>query len=557
MMFSRALFVSITLFAQTGEVFGRCRTQPGDPGFPSTADWATLNDTIDGRLLTVIPSAEVCAQLNCTEAQWTSSVFRDMIPGQMNQYNWEQDYDAVPPELCLRNGTTCAQGNVPLYAVNATTTEHVQAGIRFAARHNLRVAVKSSGHDYLGRSTAKNSILIWVHYLQNITFTESFRVDGKDLGSAVTLGSGVSMQTIYPAAEQVGKMVVGGSVATAALGGGYIQGAGHSAFSPILGLAADSALQFEIVLSNGEVVTANERSHSDLFWAVRGGGAGSWGVVTSVVVKTYPTFNATEYVVLLSFPSIDVVTSVMTSHAKHVFEWGDIGHYYTLVAEPAGIFLEFSAHFPNTSGAGAIALMEPFWEEAQALGASLLFNSTTTSLANERVLSSDDSVAMMGVIGSRLIPARAYQDIPGAIGQVHGRLIEMGYVISGNVIAGGKVAENANISSAVTPKWRTAKGHVVVTSIWNESTTPREIDVVREAMTTQAVPMLANATGEMDSGAYSNEADVREPDFQSTFFGDNYARLTVVKAKYDPQDLFIVGAGVGSERWDDDGLCTI
>ena len=69
--------------------------------------------------------------------------------------------------------------------------------------------------------------------------------------------------------------------------------------------------------------------------------------------------------------------------------------------------------------------------------------------------------------------------------------------------------------------------------------------------------MLANATGESDSGSYSNEGDVREPNFQITFYGNNYVRLSDVKSKYDPNDLFIVGAGVGSERWDEYGLCTV
>ena len=63
-------------------------------------------------------------------------------------------------------------------------------------------------------------------------------------------------------------------------------------------------------------------------------------------------------------------------------------------------------------------------------------------------------------------------------------------------------------------------------------------------------------TGESDSGTYMNEADVREPDFVTTFFGEkNYQRLSQVKSSYDPTDMFIVGAGVGSERWDTDGLC--
>jgi hypothetical protein len=62
----------------------RCRNQPGDPGFPTAADWSVLNDTIYGRLIKVVPSAKACLELGCTEAQWESGVFRQTIPGAMD-----------------------------------------------------------------------------------------------------------------------------------------------------------------------------------------------------------------------------------------------------------------------------------------------------------------------------------------------------------------------------------------------------------------------------------------------------------------------------------------
>jgi hypothetical protein len=65
-------------------VHARCRNQPGDPGYPSAADWSTLNNTTGGRLLNVVPSAKACLQLGCTEAQWESGIFRQSIPGSMN-----------------------------------------------------------------------------------------------------------------------------------------------------------------------------------------------------------------------------------------------------------------------------------------------------------------------------------------------------------------------------------------------------------------------------------------------------------------------------------------
>jgi hypothetical protein len=70
------------------------------------------------------------------------------------------------------------------------------------------------------------------------------------------------------------------------------------------------------------------------------------------------------------------------------------------------------------------------------------------------------------------------------------------------------------------------------------------------------LPIIEQLTGP-NAGAYSNEADSLEDNFQSTFFGPNYPRLSAIKTKYDPTDLFIVKAGVGSERWDDDGVCRV
>lgn len=90
---------------------------------------------------------------------------------------------------------------------------------------------------------------------------------------------------------------------------------------------------------------------------------------------------------------------------------------------------------------------------------------------------------------------------------------------------------------------------------WPDSDTPAEVEAARETVTNSWVPILVQMTGESDSGAYSNEADLREPNYQQTFFGPNYARLKSIKDKYDPNGLFIVGAGVGSEDWDSAGVC--
>lgn len=69
---------------------------------------------------------------------------------------------------------------------------------------------------------------------------------------------------------------------------GYIQGGGHSALTTNFGMAADQALECEVVTADGSIVTTSRAENTDLFWALSGGGPGTFGVVTSVTFRAYP-----------------------------------------------------------------------------------------------------------------------------------------------------------------------------------------------------------------------------------------------------------------------------
>ncbi|KAF8882086.1 hypothetical protein BD779DRAFT_943357 [Infundibulicybe gibba] len=545
----------------------RCRNVPGTPGFPSTAEWAALNASVSGRLVAVVPTAKFCNSWpgGCTPQQFMSSVFVDEIPGAMNQVNWEQDYDSIPPSLCLRNSTTCGQGNVPLFGILAESTSDIQKGIAFARVHNLRLAVKASGHDYLGRSTAKSSLLISTHKLQSIQFTDDFRVGGKSKGTAVTVGSGVGLSTIYEAAKSKGKIIVGGAAATVVAAGGYVQAGGHSSLSPTFGLAGDNTLELTVVLADGSVVTANEVENIDLFWAMRGGGAGSWGVIVSATFQTFPTFNASVSEGVIFSNSSQVMGQVAAAHARHIFDWDPfrVGQYFYLsttnllqVSVPAKFVMVVQTYFPNTTTDVAEAALQPFFDEAKAAGAGVTVQTNETNI-NGALVSPDNTVGSNVVLGSRLVPATAYKNSPAMFGDVYTRLLDGGATnILGNLVAGGKVAENANVPSAIHPKWRTAKVHLILANGWDNSASIPQVHGNETLFMKTQLPLLEKLSG-TDAAAYSNEADVLEKNFQDTFFGPNYAKLSVIKSKYDPLDLFIVRAGVGSERWDESGICRI
>ncbi|KAJ7278387.1 FAD-binding domain-containing protein [Mycena rebaudengoi] len=544
-----------------------CRNVPGSPGYPTTATWSGFNATISGRLIDVVPSAKYCANLpggSCTDAQWTSHLFRTVIPGAMDAYNFEQGYDLSPPTLCLRNGTTCGQGNVPIYSVEAKTVEDIQAAVIFAGKHNLRVAVKASGHDNSGRSTAPKSLLIRTTHLTNVTFiTDSFLVGSQSMGSAVTLGSGVMAKMLYRAGRENGKAVVGGSSASVCMAGGYVQGAGHSSLSPLLGLAADNALVQHCYPPVGNCSKSIVISHPDLFYAVRGGGAGSWGVVIAVTFRTFPTFNATTGSLTLAAADNTAASAVARIHAEHIFDLDSVSASHAFIVSRdsigEGTSLTVSGIFPNVSTSESKTLLGPFLSASLSVpGVSSLVSETySTSSINDALYQEDDAAGANAVLGSRLIPTELYRRSPAKVGMVYKQLLDTGTtMIIENVVGGGRVAENAKIPSAIHPAWRTAKNHIIIANLWSDSASLREINAVRKKFQTQQLSILEKISGP-NAGAYSNEADGMEPDFMTTFFGPNYAKLSAIKRKYDPKDLFIVTAGVGSERWDQWGICKV
>ncbi|KAJ6598362.1 FAD-binding domain-containing protein [Mycena vulgaris] len=541
-----------------------CRNVPGSVGYPTTAAWSALNATIGGRLAAVVPSAKYCASLSsgaCTDAQWTSALFRSTIPGALNQVNWEQGYDLTPPSLCLRNATTCGQGDVPIYSVEAETVADVQAAVKFASAHNLRVVVKASGHDYLGRSTAPNSLLIHTANFTNLTTTDAFFVGTQNMGSAATVGSGVHSQILYQEAKANGKIAVGGTAATVCAAGGYLQGAGHSAVAPLFGLAADNVLEFHIVVASGELLQVNSISNPDLFYALRGGGAGSWGVIISATFRTFPTFDVAYSLIELAASSNAAMGTLAALHAQHIFDFDAVRgsqYYYLTKTSNTTSVLALSTFMANTTTEQSTALLAPFLSAALALpGISLVEEEHLTVNINDALFQADDSVGDNLVLGSRLIPASTYRDVPATVGKVYEELLDAGTLfILGHLVAGGQVAANANISSAVHPAWRTAKSHLIVLNSWTDATPLADVKALRNKFQTTQLPIMEQISGP-NAGAYSNEADVLEPNFQTTFFGPNYAKLSGIKRKYDPADLFIVPAGVGSERWDQWGLCTV
>lgn len=175
--------------------------------------------------------------------------------GAVDQINFENS--AVTNETCYIDApraSPCGQGNLPIYAIAATSPHDIQKGVDFGRTHNLRISIKNTGHDYLGRSAARGSLQIWTHNMKGMEFSDGFSPDGCNSSgkgeSVVTIEAGVQLKELYAAALALRKTLVAGFSNTVGAAGGYILGGGHSPLSPWKGMATDNALQFTVVTAD-------------------------------------------------------------------------------------------------------------------------------------------------------------------------------------------------------------------------------------------------------------------------------------------------------------------
>jgi FAD/FMN-containing dehydrogenase len=173
-------------------------------------------------------------------------------------------------------------GMRPLAVAYAETTADVRRIIRWAARYDEHLAIRSGGHSFAGYSTTTGLV------------ADVSRMSLVQLGgdNTATVGAGAKLGSVYETLWTDGRAVPFGSCQTVGVSG-LTLGGGHGFSSRALGLACDSLAGVEIVTAGGRLRLCNERDHPDLFWALRGAGAGSFGIATKLFFRTHPVGNVT------------------------------------------------------------------------------------------------------------------------------------------------------------------------------------------------------------------------------------------------------------------------
>ena len=167
----------------------------------------------------------------------------------------------------------------------------VAAAVTFARENNLRLVVKGGGHSYLGTSNAADSLLIWTRAMSRVTLHDAFVGQGcaghSAPAPAVSCEAGAVWMDLYNAVTTAGNRYVQGGGCTSVGVAGLVQSGGFGSFSKAFGTAAAGLLEAEIVTADGKVRIANSCTNPDLFWAIKGGGGGTFGVLTRLTLRTH------------------------------------------------------------------------------------------------------------------------------------------------------------------------------------------------------------------------------------------------------------------------------
>ena len=375
-------------------------------------------------------------------------------------------------------------------------------------------------------------------------------------GTALKVGAGIIGAEALEAAQSAGLRVVGGSCPSVGITGGFTQGGGHSTLSSQYGLGADQVLEWEVVTATGDHVIASPLKDADLYWALSGGGPGTYAVVISMTVRAHQ--DGAVGGASLSFASDSISKD---TYWKAIAAWQtelpaivDAGATAIYIMTP-GAFSIAPLTAPGKSAAEVNAMLDPFTKKLTALGITYARNVTyeSTFLGHYSKYFGplpDGDIPTAQLLGGRLVPRSVVEKNNDALIAVMRDITENSafeIAVSALGVNQSRVKTKAISANAVLPAWRDAILSVLVLSPWN-FTLPRSVEEQRETQLTDSlIPKLTAVTP--NSGTYMNEADFHLATWKEDFYGENYAKLRAIKAKYDPGDLFYATTAVGSDAW--------
>lgn len=418
---------------------------------------------------------------------------------------------------------------------------------------------------------------IWMHNLKDIEYMPNYTTQ-RYTGKAFKFGAGVTVEEVYHAAEAQNTTVQGGICPSVGWAGGFIQGGGHNPLSGLYGMAADSILAFQVVLPSGHFVTASETTHPDLFWALRGGGGGTYGIVTSVITKAHPNTDVTLTSFILGNSTDGTQTVSRENFFKAVRKFWELFPEYTDARTYSFFFifntdgqltLDMKNFFaPGHTPDSLAKLMSSWMQTIKELGVPFKTPQKTTyfrSYLPAYMAAWGQTAFPIGTAtslsGNRLIPKSHWTD-PAKLEITWKTLVNHVEAARHFGIYHQNPGNRQNANNSVSTAWRNAQSFFITGSPkFLPNATAAEIQAANKNLSEVILQPWRDITPASEGGgSYLNEAAVDEPNWKEDFYGEHYERLLGIKQKYDPYGLLYAVTAVGSDEWEvrdgDQGVTT-
>jgi hypothetical protein len=440
-------------------------------------------------------------------------------------------------------------GIVPKAVAYCASTSDVAATIAFARDHALPFSLRAGGHSYAGYSTSTGLVL-------DVTRMGAISIPA---GSpTATVGAGARLVDVYGACAGAGVAIPGGSCPTVGIAG-LTLGGGLGVIDRMFGLACDNMLSAQVVTASGSVLTASSAENSDLYWALRGAGGGNFGVVTSFEFSTHPVSELGLFTLVFEWSDAAAVLSAWQEFAPNAPDelWcnclllasQNTPSGYTPAARVTGIYvggesaLE-SALQPFLDSVGAQPF-DRFVGSAGYLDAMLIEAGCDGDSVPECHLPSENPA---GVLTRSPFAAKSdYLATPLPQAGVQTLLAAVEARQTSPVLSGGGVAFDASggainrvPASATAFVHRSELASVQYSGNWGQGASPSVVQANQAWLASTWQSMRPYMSGQ----AYQNYIDPQLPNWQEAYYGSNYERLTQVKAKYDPEEVFRFAQGI-------------
>lgn len=503
----------------------RAYNTPGCEGWPTDSEWEKLRQQLDVSKLNgpfLNPSIDYTAA-----CFFRGQSYVELLKGGDGLCLGR---DSCNNRFCQPFESTAT----PIYTLQAESIGDVQTALAFANEHNISVSVKSTGHSYVGASTGADSLLIWMRHfpIDNVITAEYQDSCGTSHGTTLRVSGGQNFDDALQTVRDQYHMVTG-FCRTVGLGGGWLLGGGLSVTHRYYGMGLDQVRSFEVVLADGSLVTADACTNPDLFWTLRGGGAG-FGIVTAL---EYQLHDVTK-ISTLEFKG-EKNRPFMKSFLSFI-----LPQLMTLDRRWAGFISGWNAQLyfvGNQTEAVASELVAALDEWYNTIETTPSFRLPSSSLVEYNswfdVMGGDEAYENPDFDGtpptgfpetfSRLIPRAVFEDKLDEFIEFMTDLYDNGDITTeANYLVGGAITDVASTDTSIHPAMREALLEIELSNL-------------------EAVLKLKRFLSGYETGVCYNHHSPKEPDWEDACFGSNYERLLQNKKKFDPDHRFNVYHGVG------------